>query len=84
MREAGKATSQILKELNDVIKPGITTMDIDRYVAGHVHNGGGYTGSNECFFCDFFRSVQDIPLIGAIVKWIHGLVHSTSTASNID
>jgi methionyl aminopeptidase len=50
MREAGKATSQILKELNDVIKPGITTMDIDRYVAKRIEDFGmisaekGYCG----------------------------------------
>ena len=50
MREAGKATSQILKELNDVIKPGITTGDIDRYVAKRIEDFGmisaekGYCG----------------------------------------
>ncbi len=79
-----KVAKKYLPEATVDAVPFRNQWDIDRYVAGHVHNGGGYTESNECFFCDFFRSVQDIPLIGAIVRWIHGLVHSTSTASNID
>jgi methionyl aminopeptidase len=50
MREAGKATGQILRELNEVIKPGITTADIDRYVAKRIEDFGmisaekGYCG----------------------------------------
>lgn len=32
MREAGKVTALILAELGDVIKPGISTLDIDRFV----------------------------------------------------
>lgn len=32
MRESGKVTAQILRELEDFIKPGISTMDVDRFV----------------------------------------------------
>ena len=31
MREAGKVTALILAELGNVIKPGISTLDIDRF-----------------------------------------------------
>ena len=50
MREAGKVTSLILRELNDVIKPGISTMDIDSFVERRVKDFGmiaaekGYCG----------------------------------------
>ena len=40
MREAGKVTGQILRELKDVIKPGISTMDIDQYVERRVNDFG--------------------------------------------
>ncbi|MEG0662547.1 MAG: type I methionyl aminopeptidase [Anaerovoracaceae bacterium] len=33
MRQSGKVTAYILKELEDFIKPGISTMDIDRHVS---------------------------------------------------
>lgn len=32
MRESGKVTGKILRELEDFIKPGLTTMDIDKFV----------------------------------------------------
>ena len=32
MREAGKVTAYILSELKNVIKPGISTLEIDRFV----------------------------------------------------
>ena len=40
MREAGKVTSLILRELNDVIKPGISTLDIDSFVERRVKDFG--------------------------------------------
>ncbi len=33
MRESGKVTGYILKSLEDIIKPGISTLEIDRYVS---------------------------------------------------
>ena len=54
MREAGKVTGQILRELKDVIKPGISTMDIDQYVERRVNEFGmipaekGYCGFPAC------------------------------------
>lgn len=36
MREAGKVTGEVLRKLEDFIKPGITTKDIDRFVEEHI------------------------------------------------
>lgn len=50
MREAGKVTGYILNELKEMIKPGISTMDIDRFVEQTVKAHGmiaaekGYCG----------------------------------------
>ena len=50
MREAGKVTGHILNELKEMIKPGISTMDIDRFVEKTVKEYGmraaekGYCG----------------------------------------
>ena len=50
MREAGKVTGLILNELKELIKPGISTMDIDRFVEKTVKAHGmtaaekGYCG----------------------------------------
>ena len=50
MREAGKVTSLILSQLADIIRPGITTLDIDRFVEKTVKEYGmtaaekGYCG----------------------------------------
>ena len=35
MREAGKVTALILSELNNIIKPGISTLEIDSFVVEH-------------------------------------------------
>ncbi len=40
MREAGRVTGLILKELEDFIKPGISTMDIDRFVEETIRKHG--------------------------------------------
>ena len=50
MREAGKVASLILRELKDLVKPGISTMEIDRFVEKTVKAHGmkaaekGYCG----------------------------------------
>ena len=50
MREAGKVCGQILRDLADVIKPGISTLEIDRFVEKTVREHGmtaaekGYCG----------------------------------------
>lgn len=50
MREAGKVTGQILRDLEEFIKPGISTLDIDRFVEKAVKEAGmtaaekGYCG----------------------------------------
>lgn len=50
MREAGKVAGQILKDLEALIKPGIATIEIDRFVEKAVKNVGmraaekGYCG----------------------------------------
>lgn len=40
MREAGKVTGEVLLGLQDIIKPGITTLDIDKYVESEIHRAG--------------------------------------------
>ncbi|MGI6722336.1 MAG: type I methionyl aminopeptidase [Anaerovoracaceae bacterium] len=40
MRKSGRVTGYILKELEDFIKPGITTMDIDRHVEQIIRKNG--------------------------------------------
>ena len=55
MREAGKVTGQILRELNEVIKPGISTMDIDQYVERRVKEFGMI--ASEKGYCGFPGSV---------------------------
>ena len=40
MREAGKVTGLILNELKELIKPGMSTMDIDRFVEKTVKAHG--------------------------------------------
>ncbi|MCL1808795.1 MAG: type I methionyl aminopeptidase [Clostridiales bacterium] len=50
MRESGKVAGHILKELRDMIKPGISTMDINDFVEGTIRRNGmvptfkGYNG----------------------------------------
>lgn len=50
MRESGKVTARILKELEAVIKPGITTKDVDDFVEDIIRKEGmipsfkGYNG----------------------------------------
>ena len=50
MREAGKVCGQILRHLADIIKPGISTLEIDRFVEKTVREHGmtaaekGYCG----------------------------------------
>ena len=40
MRESGKVTGKVLRELEDFIKPGISTMDIDRFVEDTIRAHG--------------------------------------------
>lgn len=40
MRESGKVTGYILKELEDLIRPGISTADIDRFVEDTITKNG--------------------------------------------
>ena len=55
MREAGKVTGQILRDLADFIKPGITTMDIDQFVEKAVEDAGMI--ASEKGYCGFPGSV---------------------------
>ena len=40
MRESGKVTGKVLRELEDFIKPGISTMDIDKFVEDTIRAHG--------------------------------------------
>lgn len=55
MREAGRVTGLILRELKDVIKPGISTMDIDQFVERRVKEHGMI--ASEKGYCGFPGSV---------------------------
>lgn len=50
MREAGKVNGEILRKLSEIIKPGISTLDIDKYVEkivgerGMIASEKGYFG----------------------------------------
>src|SRR3990167_5880847 len=38
MREAGRLTARVLEALTEVIEPGMTTMDIDRFCEDYIRN----------------------------------------------
>ena len=40
MRESGKVTGYILKELENFVKPGITTADINKFVEDTIRKAG--------------------------------------------
>ena len=40
MRESGKVTGKVLRELEDFIKPGVSTMDIDKFVEDTIRAHG--------------------------------------------
>ena len=40
MRESGKVTGFILKELENIIRPGLSTADIDRFVEKTIREAG--------------------------------------------
>ena len=42
MRESGKVTGWILNELNNIIKPGVSTMDINKFVEKTIQDAGMY------------------------------------------
>lgn len=55
MRRAGKVCSDILKELGNIIKPGISTMEIDRFVEKTVKANG--MKASEKGYCGYPASV---------------------------
>lgn len=40
MRESGKVTAQILRDLEELIKPGVSTKEIDRFVESTIRRNG--------------------------------------------
>ena len=55
MREAGKVAAEILRELENIIKPGISTMDIDHFVEKTVKSHGMI--ASEKGYCGYPASV---------------------------
>ena len=55
MRRAGKVCGDILKELGNIIKPGISTMEIDRFVEKTVKANG--MKASEKGYCGYPASV---------------------------
>lgn len=79
-----KVAKQFLPYAKVEAVPFRNQWDIDRYVAGEMIIGDGYTGNNECSMCKMFMNLKDVPLIGIIMRFFHSLIHSISTSSNID
>lgn len=69
MREAGKVTGLILKELEDFIKPGISTLDIDRFVEDTIRKHG---------MTPSFKGLYDFPASACVSvndEVVHGIPH---------
>ena len=67
MREAGKVTGMILKELENVIRPGISTLDIDRFVEDTIRKHG---------MIPSFKGRSDVPASACISvndEVVHGI-----------
>ncbi len=62
--------------------PFNTDADVASYVAGELYKGE-YTNKNSCPLCQLFMKYSDIPLIGKIIVWLHGIVHAYSTSKNV-
>lgn len=77
-----KVAKQFLPERKVEAVPFRNQWDIDRYVAGEVIKGN-FSGNNECSMCDMFMGMKDVPLLGAIMRFFHSLIHSISTGKNI-
>jgi methionyl aminopeptidase len=78
MAESGKVTGRILAELKDLIRPGMTTQDIDNYVEEQIQKEGmiptfkGYGG----FPASACVSVNDV--------LVHGIPNKTQTLQEGD
>lgn len=77
-----KVAKQFLPGAKVEAVPFNTQADVDSYVAGEVIKGS-YNGKNICPTCDIFASLVDVPLFGAIFRWLHSLIHSISTGNNM-
>lgn len=75
MRESGKVTAYILSELENLIKPGMSTLDVDRFVEKTIKSNGmiptfkGYCGypANACVSVNE-QVVHGIPSKKTILK----------------
>lgn len=67
MRTAGKVTAQILRDLEAIIKPGISTMDIDRFVEDFIQKNG---------MTPSFKGLYDFPASACVSineEVVHGI-----------
>lgn len=67
MREAGKVTAFVLKELESFIKPGISTLDIDRFVEDTIRKHG---------MIPSFKGLYDFPASACVSvneEVVHGI-----------
>lgn len=67
MREAGKVTGSLLKELENVIVPGISTKDVDRFVEKYIRDHG---------MTPSFKGLYDFPASACISvneEVVHGI-----------
>jgi len=73
MTESGKVTGAILHELGKLIRPGVTTLDIDRYVEETITGHGMYPT---------FKGYDDFPA-SACVSVNEELVHGIPSAARV-
>jgi methionyl aminopeptidase len=73
MREAGKVTGQVLKELETFIKPGVSTKDIDSFVENFIRDKG---------MIPSFKGLYDFPA-SACVSVNEEVVHGIPSADRI-
>ena len=74
MRTAGKVNSLILRELKNIIKPGISTMDIDQFVEKTVKEHGMI--ASEKGYCDYPASA----CVSVNEEVVHGIPSKTDFA----
>jgi methionyl aminopeptidase len=75
MRESAKIVATVLKEISEVIEPGMTTMDLDRYAEKRIREMGatpsfkGYHGF-PCSICSSVNNevVHGIPNVKKVIR----------------
>jgi len=79
MREAGKIVSQALDALREVVRPGVSTADLERVVETHIVDSGGKSA-----FKGYYPSYAPHPYPGAVCVSVNGeVVHGIPSGGRI-